>query len=63
MGDLLFTKCTNLNTEHCQYTKSPEDLLSLFGDPENFPISDQKTKELNDQCSGCNWFREKLQRY
>ena len=54
---LLFTKCINLNTEHCQYTKSPETILSLFSDPENFPVSDQKVRELNDICSQCDSYQ------
>jgi hypothetical protein len=49
---LLFTKCTNLNTEQCLYTKKPEVILSLISSPEN-AINDQKERELNATCSGC----------
>jgi hypothetical protein len=51
---LLFTKCINLNTELCLYSKSPETILSLFSNPDNFTIGNQKIRELNDRCSGCN---------
>lgn len=49
---LLFMKCANLNKDQCLYSKSPEMLLSLFCDPENFAIGYQKIRELNDQCLG-----------
>ncbi len=54
---LLFTKCTNLNTDNCQYTKSPETILSLFSDPENFAIDDQRVQELNSTCSQCDTYQ------
>jgi hypothetical protein len=56
---LIFIDCANLNTEHCPYTKKPEEILSLFSDPENFPINDQKRQELNTKCSDCDWFQRK----
>ena len=51
---LLFTKCSNLNTDQCRYAKNPEKILSLFSDPANFAIDDQKVRELNDMCSQCD---------
>jgi hypothetical protein len=54
---LLFTKCINLNKEQCLYSKSPEMILSLFGDPENFAIDNAKTQELNDRCSQCDLYQ------
>jgi hypothetical protein len=54
---LLFTKCINLNTDQCQYTKNPEEILSLFSDPANFAIDDQKVQELNDTCSNCDSYQ------
>lgn len=56
---LLFTKCSNLNTEKCLYTKKPETILSLFSSPENFAVSDQKVQELNDTCTVCGWYQKK----
>ena len=56
---LLFTKCTNLNTDQCPYNKKPEIVLSSFKDPKNFPISDQQVWELNNTCSGCEGFQMK----
>jgi hypothetical protein len=55
----LFTECINLNTEHCQYTKKPEEILSLFSNPESFMTIDSKILELNNQCSGCDWYQRK----
>ena len=54
---LLFTKCINLNTEQCLYSKSPEMILSLFSDPENFAIDNQNIRELNDRCSQCDSYQ------
>ena len=54
---LLFTKCSNLNTDNCLYTKSPEMILSLFSDPENFAIDDQRVQELNYRCSQCDSYQ------
>jgi hypothetical protein len=54
---LLFTKCINLNTEQCLYSISPEMILSLFSDPENFAIDNAKTQELNDRCSQCDSYQ------
>jgi len=42
---LLFTKCTNLNTDQCLYSKSPEMILTLFSNPANFAINDLKGPE------------------
>ena len=56
---LLFTKCINLNTDQCQYTKYPEKILSLFSDPANFAIDDQKVRELNDMCGSCKEVQKK----
>ena len=56
-GALLFIKCANLNTDPCLYGKSPEMVLSLFSDPENFVIDDQGVQELNDRCSQCNSYQ------
>jgi hypothetical protein len=56
---LLFTKCINLNKKQCLYSKSPEMSLSLFSDPENFAIDNQKIRELNDQCLGCDVLQRK----
>ena len=57
-GDkLLFTKCTNLNADQCLYSKNPEKILSLFSDPANFAIDDQKVWELNDTGSQCNLYQ------
>ena len=56
---LLFTECINLNTKQCLYSKSPEMILSLFSDPENFAIDNAKTQELNDQCLGCDALKRK----
>jgi len=50
---LLFTKCINLNTKQCLYSKTPEMILSLFSDPENFAIDNQNIRELNGLCDGC----------
>lgn len=55
----LSTECVNLNKHDCPFTESPEKILSMFKDPENFPFDDVKAKELNDQCSGCEWFKRK----
>ena len=54
---LLFTKCINLNSEHCLYTKKPETILSLLSDPANFAIDDLKVRELNDICSQCDSYQ------
>jgi hypothetical protein len=54
---LLFTKCSNLNADNCQYTKSPEMILSPFSDPANFAIDAQKVQELNDTCSQCDSYQ------
>ena len=54
---LLFTKCNNLNTDQCKYTKEPETILSLFSDPANFEIDDMKVRELNDICSQCDFYQ------
>ena len=54
---LLFTKCINLNTDQCQYTKKPETILSMFSDPANFAIDDLKVRELNDICSQCDSYQ------
>jgi hypothetical protein len=54
---LLFTKCTNLNTDQCLYSKSPEMILTLFSDPANFAIDDLKVQELNDTCSQCDSYQ------
>ena len=56
---LLFTECINLNADQCRYSINPETVLSLIRDPDKFPISDQKVLELNDLCSGCDWFQKK----
>jgi hypothetical protein len=55
--NLLFTKCINLNTDQCLYSKSPEMILSLFSDPVNFAIDDQRVQELNDRCSHCDSYQ------
>ena len=55
---LLFTECINLNTERCLYSKNPEAVLSLVRDPEKFAIKDQKVQELNELCSGCDWYQK-----
>ena len=52
---LLFTKCSNLNTDPCLYGKSPELILSLFSDPENFVIDNQGVQE-----SFCKPKKEKI---
>jgi hypothetical protein len=54
---LLFTKCSNLNTDPCLYGKNPEMVLSLFSDPENFVIDNQRVQELNDRCSKCDSYQ------
>ncbi len=54
---LLFTKCTNLNTDQCFYSKSPEMILSLFSDPENFAIDNTKAQTLNVRCSRCDSYQ------
>ena len=46
---LLFTKCINLNTDQCLYSKSPEMLLSLFSDPENF-------RNRQPENKGTKWY-------
>jgi hypothetical protein len=56
---LLFTQCINLNTDQCQYTKNPEEILSLFSDPVNFEIDDHKVRELNGMCGSCKAFQKK----
>jgi len=56
---LLFTDYIKLKTEHCLYSKSPETILSLFSDPENFAMDHQKVRELNDKCTGCEWYQKK----
>jgi hypothetical protein len=54
---LLFTKCSNLNTDPCLYGKCPEMVLSLFSDPENFLIDNQRVQGLNDRCSKCDSYQ------
>ena len=54
---LLFTKCINLNTDQCRYTKNPEKILSIFKDPANFAIDNQNVQELNDICSQCDSYQ------
>jgi len=55
--ELLFTKCNNLNTDQCWYTKNPEKILSLFNDPVNFAVDNQMVQELNDACSQCDSYK------
>lgn len=56
---LLFTECVNLNSENCEYAKKPEEILSLFSDPDNFLSNSDKIQELNNQCFECAWFEKK----
>jgi len=54
---LLFTKCTNLNTDQCFYSKNPEMILSLFSDSENFTIDKTRAQALNERCSRCDSYQ------
>lgn len=55
---LRFTRCANLNTDHCLYSKRPEMILSLFSDPVNFAIDAGKVQELNRLCDDCERFKK-----
>ena len=44
---LLFTECVNLNTDQYRYTNNPEKILSIFSDPANFAIDNQKVRYQN----------------
>jgi hypothetical protein len=56
---ILFMECVNLNSENCTYTKKPEEILSLFSNPETFMDNSDKIQELNNQCFDCDWFQKK----
>ena len=56
---ILFTECVNLNSKHCPFTEKPEQILSLFSNPETFMGDSDKIQELNNRCFDCDWFQKK----
>jgi len=56
---LLFTKCSNLNTDTCPHMTSSHMQLSIINQPNFWLLDDKTVEDLNSLCDDLEQFMKK----